>query len=146
MGDHLAWETGSGNTHLGRYTQYERIVLRDENPDFSWFVKSFTSIYSELRSSRRSAYQKLHKNQLQAFENLTGEERTGMKTLQKRLITPLILSVPSVKGKPAVDNNACDKQVGAVLPQYQPYRLWKPIGYWPRLISQAEWTYYASEH
>lgn len=68
-----------------------------------------------------------------------------MRMLEERLMSPSILPLPLSKGQYIVNNDACHKQVGAVLLQKQPDEPPEPIGYCSRSVARAKQFYNTTE-
>lgn len=100
-----------------------------QSPIFSWSFQRFHCLIPTFAGIADSVNKKLRKIQLQTFDNLTNEERTRMKTIQKIMIYLLVLALPHAKGRYTVDTDASNKEFGAVLLQIQPVGPPEPIEY-----------------
>lgn len=66
------------------------------------------------------------------------EHREALATLQDKLLSTPVLTLPRSKGQMTLDSGAGDKEVGCVLMQYQPAGTKKPPINWSGTLNTAE--------
>lgn len=62
----------------------------------------------------------------------------SLRTLKKKLILPLVQTLPLFQGAYTVGNDAYDQETRFILLQKQPKRHTKPIGYWSLSLTKDE--------
>lgn len=87
---------------------------------------------------------KLRKGQRQTFNGLADDEISALETLKVKLVEPPVLALSRSQRAYTVDTDVCDKQIGCVLLQKQPERTDEPLGYWSRLLYEANCTYHTT--
>ena len=98
------------------------------------FVKGFTKIANPLN-------RKLRKGEKPTCTKLTNEEQQNFETINKALVSPLILALHRAGFQYILDTDACDVQVGCFLQQEQPGGKPKPFGLWSLSLSQTDCNY-----
>lgn len=71
---------------------------------------------------------KLRKGQLRTFDELADDEITDLETLKVKLLEPLEFALPLSQSDHTLYMDACDRQIGCILPQKQPDGTDRPIG------------------
>lgn len=102
--DYLRYIIRPGNLEVA--TQTSDAIRDFKEPCNVAELSSFLDLCSAFRQSiptfariTNQLNKKLCENQPQTFDNLTDDERTAMRTLKKRLISPPILSLTHAKGR-----------------------------------------------
>lgn len=98
---------------------------------FCSFVLYFTSVAIPL-------IKRLRKGHLQTCDGLASVKTTACETLEMQLLEPRVLAVPRTEGAYIVEMDACDMQVGRVLPPMQPDETYLPVRYWSRSSNDAD--------
>lgn len=84
---------------------------------------------------------KLEMDQPFRLERLNKNRIEALETLQNRLLSLTMPSLPTPNGRYTLDTNTYDRQVWYVIMQEQPERQAKPVEYWSQSRHMAEHTY-----
>lgn len=82
----------------------------------------------------------LWKDQTTHLEMCTKDESLALRTLQEKVITPILFSLSRLETTYPLHIGACDFQVGCVVFQEQPFGPEKPIDYWSRSLNDTTRT------
>lgn len=108
------------------------------------FCKAFRWLVPHFARTAALFSCQLEKEQPSHFGRLDKTQIKEVHTLQHRLLSTPILSLPIPGGWFKLDTNARDKQVWYVLSKEQPKGPGKPVGYWTRLQRNAKQSFHTA--